>query len=81
MNWNAEVSHATTIIYMYTLPQKKHNFSFQNVPGDPGPASVTPGHVHQGKMKGSGTLCKDFAIDAGTVLQMFSITLAYRHAS
>ncbi len=31
-----------------TLPQKKRNFNFQIFHGDPGPGSVTPGHVHQG---------------------------------
>ncbi len=33
----------------YTLPQKKRNFNFQIFHGNPGPGSVTPGHVHQGK--------------------------------
>ncbi len=32
-----------------TLPQKKSNFNFQIFYVDPGPGSVTPGHVHQGK--------------------------------
>ncbi len=29
----------------YTLPQNKRNFNFQIYYGDPGPGSVTPGHV------------------------------------
>ena len=33
----------------YTLPQKKRNFNFQIFNGDPGPGSVTPGHVLQGE--------------------------------
>ena len=33
----------------YTLPQKKRNFNFPIFRGDPGPGSVTPGHMHQGK--------------------------------
>ena len=36
-------------VVFYTLPQKKRNFNFQIFYGDPGPGSVTPGHVHQGK--------------------------------
>ncbi len=38
--------------WMYTLPQKKRNFNFQIFHGDPGPGSVTPGHVHQWKCSG-----------------------------
>ncbi len=34
---------------IYTLPQKKRNFNIQIFYGDPGPGSVTPGHVNQGK--------------------------------
>ncbi len=34
----------------YTLPQKKRKFNFQIFRGDPGPGSVNPGHVHQGKL-------------------------------
>ena len=34
---------------MYTLPQKKRNFNFKIFHGDPGPGSVTPGHVQPGK--------------------------------
>ncbi len=30
---------------MYILPQNKCNFNFQNIYGDPGRGSMTPGHV------------------------------------
>ncbi len=39
----------TTQNRIYPLPQKKRDFNFQILHGDPGPGSVTPGHVHQGK--------------------------------
>ncbi len=32
----------------YILPQKKCNFNFHIFYGDPGPGSVTLGHVHEG---------------------------------
>ncbi len=31
---------------MYTLLQKKRNFSETIFPGDPGSLTLTPGHVH-----------------------------------
>ncbi len=31
-------------VFLYTLPQKKRNFSESIFPGNPGPGSVTQGH-------------------------------------
>ncbi len=35
--------------FIHTLPQMKRKFNFQIFHNEPGPGSVTPGHVHQGK--------------------------------
>ena len=43
--------------WLYTLPQKKRNFNFQIVHGDPGPGSVTPGHAHQGNLAQRSLTC------------------------
>ncbi len=49
-------------IQAHTFPQKKRNFNFRILYGDPGPGSVTPDHVHQGKNWWKCCITPDFAI-------------------
>ncbi len=49
-------------LVIYTLLQKKRNFNFQIFYGDPGPGSVTPGHVHQGMSSDCARTVRNFGM-------------------